>query len=42
MVAGSVILLELPNAEDHEVEIGWHLHPDCGAGASPPRRPRLC
>ena len=28
VVAGSVILLELPNAEDHEVEIGWHLHPD--------------
>ena len=28
VVAGSVLLLELPNAEDHEVEIGWHLHPD--------------
>jgi RimJ/RimL family protein N-acetyltransferase len=28
VVAGTVLLLELPNAEDHEVEIGWHLHPD--------------
>ena len=28
-VAGSVLLLTLPNAEDGEVEIGWHLHPDC-------------
>ncbi len=28
LAAGSVLLLELPNAEDHEVEIGWHLHPD--------------
>ena len=28
VVAGSVILLELPKAEDYEVEIGWHLHPD--------------
>jgi RimJ/RimL family protein N-acetyltransferase len=27
-VAGSVLLVELPNAEDHEVEVGWHLHPD--------------
>ena len=27
-VAGSVILLTLPNAEDGEVEVGWHLHPD--------------
>lgn len=27
-VAGSVLLLTLPNAEDGEVEIGWHLHPD--------------
>ncbi len=28
MVAGSVILLTLPNADDAEVEVGWHLHPD--------------
>ncbi|WP_310962761.1 GNAT family N-acetyltransferase [Nocardioides terrisoli] len=28
VVAGSVILLTLPNAEHDEVEIGWHLHPD--------------
>ena len=28
VVAGSVLLLTLPNAEDGEVEIGWHLHPD--------------
>ncbi len=27
-VLGSVLLLTLPNAEDGEVEIGWHLHPD--------------
>ncbi len=27
-VAGSVMLLTLPNAEHDEVEIGWHLHPD--------------
>jgi len=27
-VVGSVLLLTLPNAEDGEVEIGWHLHPD--------------
>ncbi|WP_182526110.1 GNAT family N-acetyltransferase [Nocardioides dongkuii] len=27
-VAGSVLLLTLPNAEAGEVEIGWHLHPD--------------
>jgi RimJ/RimL family protein N-acetyltransferase len=27
-VAGTVLLLTLPNAEDGEVEIGWHLHPD--------------
>jgi RimJ/RimL family protein N-acetyltransferase len=25
---GTVLLLTLPNAEDGEVEIGWHLHPD--------------
>ena len=25
---GSALLLTLPNAEDGEVEIGWHLHPD--------------
>jgi RimJ/RimL family protein N-acetyltransferase len=28
VVAGSVLLLTLPNAEDGEVEVGWHLHPD--------------
>ena len=28
VVAGSVLLLTLPNAEHDEVEIGWHLHPD--------------
>ena len=28
LVAGSVILNELPNG-DGEIEIGWHLHPDC-------------
>jgi RimJ/RimL family protein N-acetyltransferase len=28
VVAGSVILLTLPNAENGEVEVGWHLHPD--------------
>jgi len=27
-VAGSVILLTLPNDDHGEVEIGWHLHPD--------------
>ena len=27
-VVGTVLLLTLPNAEDGEVEIGWHLHPD--------------
>lgn len=27
-VAGTVLLLTLPNAEHGEVEIGWHLHPD--------------
>ena len=28
VVAGSVLLLTLPEAEHDEVEIGWHLHPD--------------
>ncbi|WP_244932171.1 GNAT family N-acetyltransferase [Nocardioides sp. W7] len=28
IVAGSVLLVTLPNAEAGEVEIGWHLHPD--------------
>ncbi|MGO4663968.1 GNAT family N-acetyltransferase [Terrabacter sp. 2TAF16] len=28
VVAGSVILLTLPDADDGEVEVGWHLHPD--------------
>ncbi len=28
LVAGTVLLLTLPNAEADEVEIGWHLHPD--------------
>src|SRR4051794_17608700 len=27
-VIGTVLLLTLPNADDGEVEIGWHLHPD--------------
>ena len=30
VVAGTTLLLTLPNAEDGEVEIGWHLHPDSG------------
>jgi RimJ/RimL family protein N-acetyltransferase len=25
---GTALLVPLPNAEDGEVEIGWHLHPD--------------
>jgi RimJ/RimL family protein N-acetyltransferase len=25
---GTAMLVPLPNAEDGEVEIGWHLHPD--------------
>ena len=28
VIAGTVLLLTLPNAEDGEVEVGWHLHPD--------------
>lgn len=28
LLAGSVLLLELPNAVAGEVEVGWHLHPD--------------
>jgi RimJ/RimL family protein N-acetyltransferase len=28
VVAGSIMLLTVPNAEHDEVEIGWHLHPD--------------
>ncbi|GAA4110941.1 GNAT family N-acetyltransferase [Nocardioides fonticola] len=28
VVAGSVALMVMPNAEHGEVEIGWHLHPD--------------
>jgi RimJ/RimL family protein N-acetyltransferase len=28
LVVGSVLICTLPNAEDGEVEIGWHLHPD--------------
>lgn len=32
-VAGSVMLLEVPNAEHGEVQVGWYLHPDaCGNG----------
>jgi RimJ/RimL family protein N-acetyltransferase len=27
-VIGTVLLLTLPNDDDGEVEIGWHLHPD--------------
>ncbi|MGW5241202.1 GNAT family N-acetyltransferase [Monashia sp. NPDC004114] len=27
-VAGSVLLLTLPNDDHGEVEVGWHLHPD--------------
>jgi RimJ/RimL family protein N-acetyltransferase len=27
-IAGSVLLLTLPNDDHGEVEIGWHLHPD--------------
>jgi RimJ/RimL family protein N-acetyltransferase len=28
VVAGTVLLVPLPNNENGEVEIGWHLHPD--------------
>ena len=28
VVAGTVLLLTLPNDDHGEVEIGWHLHPD--------------
>ncbi len=28
VVAGTVLLVTLPNDEAGEVEIGWHLHPD--------------
>ena len=28
VVVGTVLLVTLPNDEDGEVEIGWHLHPD--------------
>ena len=28
VVAGTVLLTTVPNAEAGEVEIGWHLHPD--------------
>lgn len=28
VVVGSVLLLAVPNAENDEVQIGWHLHPD--------------
>jgi RimJ/RimL family protein N-acetyltransferase len=28
VVAGTVLLLTLPNDDNGEVEIGWHLHPD--------------
>ena len=35
-VIGTVLLLTLPNAENGEVEIGWHLHPDAwGNGYAP-------
>lgn len=27
-VVGSVLILDVPNAEQAEVQIGWHLHPD--------------
>ena len=27
-VVGTVLLLTLPNADDGEVEVGWHLHPE--------------
>ena len=27
-VVGSVLILDVPNAEHDEVQIGWHLHPD--------------
>ena len=27
-VVGSVLIVEVPNAEHDEVQIGWHLHPD--------------
>lgn len=32
LVLGTVLLVELPNAADGEVEIGWHLHPDAWGG----------
>lgn len=35
-VIGTVLLLTLPNSENGEVEIGWHLHPDAwGNGYAP-------
>ncbi|MCW2850218.1 MAG: N-acetyltransferase [Marmoricola sp.] len=27
-VAGSVLIVDVPNAENDEVQVGWHLHPD--------------
>lgn len=33
---GAVLLVPLPNSENGEVEIGWHLHPDAwGHGYAP-------
>jgi RimJ/RimL family protein N-acetyltransferase len=33
---GTVLLLEMPNNENGEIEIGWHLHPDAwGRGYAP-------
>jgi RimJ/RimL family protein N-acetyltransferase len=35
-VIGTVLLLTLPNSENGEVEIGWHLHPEAwGNGYAP-------
>jgi RimJ/RimL family protein N-acetyltransferase len=35
-VIGSVLLVPLPNNENGEIEIGWHLHPDAwGNGYAP-------
>jgi RimJ/RimL family protein N-acetyltransferase len=42
VVAGSVILLELPKAEDHEVETAGTCTRTRGAGATPARRRRGC
>jgi RimJ/RimL family protein N-acetyltransferase len=36
--AGTVLFKPLPDGVG-EVEVGWHLHPDSGGTATPPRQP---